>query len=128
LRRWRRRSRLRVKAAGRRQRDGRNGGADRAGGQPSDIPSHERRTPTPEAHHDDATFGNDSSPLGVRCFIPLARPLSTTNSKTTSPNCGVRNRSPFTWTSGSGGDPGETSDRPVASWYFTCTVVPVGVW
>ena len=66
LRRWGRLARLRMKAPGRRQRDGRQGGADRAGYHRSDM-----LTPMPGAHRDGTTFGNDSSPPGSRCFSAL---------------------------------------------------------
>src|SRR5262249_33457414 len=62
-----------------------------------------------------ATFGNDVSPDGSRRLSARTRPSSTTNSKTTSENCGVRNRRPFTYVSGTGGAPGGTSDTPLAS-------------
>src|SRR5436305_5990243 len=61
-------------------------------------------------------FGNENSALGSFCFSALTCPFSTTNSNTTSENCGVRNRSPFTWFSGIGGPPGPAIDRPVFSW------------
>src|ERR1039457_5282174 len=71
--------------------------------------------------------GKVCSPEGSRSFRPVTRPFSMTNSITRSENWGLLNLSLLVRFSLKGGAPGATSDKPVASLYTTCSLIPSGV-